>query len=271
MNDGPVLVASDLDGTLLGADGALSEHTARTWRALWDQGIHTVLVTARPPRWIDPLGPIVGDHGVAICLNGAFVYDAVHHEILTRHGIGPELLHELVADLRSIPGATFSAELGGGFHREADYPVGSPLGVAENAAPSIGPLGTIQEDAGKLLVKNGMVEGGVALSDDEFLAEVRTILGDRALLSVSCAGLAEIGPAGITKAGALAQWGAELGIEADAVWAFGDMPNDIPMLSWAGVGWAVGNAHPDVLAVADRVCGPNSEDGVAEALAGLLG
>ncbi|MEO7061842.1 MAG: HAD hydrolase family protein, partial [Lapillicoccus sp.] len=55
-------------------------------------------------------------------------------------------------------------------------------------------------------------------------------------------------------------------ISSDAVWAFGDMPNDLPMLAWAGTGIAVANAHPDLLAVADLVCPTNDDDGVAAVL-----
>ena len=52
--------------------------------------------------------------------------------------------------------------------------------------------------------------------------------------------------------------------------AFGDMPNDVSMLAWAGRGVAVGNAHPEVLAVADEVTATNDEDGVAQALERVL-
>ena len=48
--------------------------------------------------------------------------------------------------------------------------------------------------------------------------------------------------------------------------AFGDMPNDVPMLAWAGYGVAVANAHPSVIAVADEVTGSNDDDGVAQVL-----
>ncbi|MHB1432205.1 MAG: HAD family hydrolase, partial [Streptosporangiaceae bacterium] len=60
------------------------------------------------------------------------------------------------------------------------------------------------------------------------------------------------------------------GIDAAEVIAFGDMPNDITMLRWAGIGHAVANAHPLVLAAADRVIGHHAEDGVAEAIEALL-
>lgn len=262
----PRLVASDLDGTLLDGAGALTERTARTWRALWDRDIHTVIVTARPPRWVDHLAAITGDHGIVICGNGAFVYDAARRDIIETRGILPEELQPIVEDLRLIPGIVFSAELASGFHRERGYPSSAPGGVVETVAGTIGPLESITSPVGKLLARSA------EMPDQEFRDQVRHVVGDRALLSTSCAGgLAEIGPADMTKARALAEWTDELGIDAGEAWAFGDMPNDIPMLTWAGTGWAVANAHPDVHAVADRTCGHHDEDGVAFALEELLG
>jgi hypothetical protein len=68
----------------------------------------------------------------------------------------------------------------------------------------------------------------------------------------------------VTKALALAQCWRELQISAEQAIAFGDLPNDISMLSWAG--GAVANAHRDVLAIADEVTPSNDEDGVAVSL-----
>ncbi|PWH07493.1 haloacid dehalogenase [Brachybacterium endophyticum] len=259
------LVASDLDGTLLDAEGALTERTARSWRALWDQGIETVLVTARPPRWVDALAGITGAHGVVLCLNGAFVYDAAHRRVRSHHAMDPATVAEVAGRLRGIPGICFSAELADGAHREPCYSGGLPAGVTSNEMVSVGPIEEVPGPVGKILARSD------ALGPREFLARVRTLLGDTALLSTSCeGGLAEIGPSGITKASALETWCEGLGIDAADVWAFGDMPNDIPMLDWSGTGWAVANAHPDVLAVADRVCAENTREGVAEAIETLL-
>lgn len=261
----PRLVASDLDGTLLDGSGTITERTARIWRRLWSEGIETVIVTARPPRWVDHLAGITGDHGVVICANGAFVYDAAHQQILETHGLDPDLTSRLIADLREIEGTSFSVELADGFHREPGYPAGTPEGVPEIGSETVGPLEVITDPVGKLLAQSSV------LAPEEFRARVRAVIGDRALLSTSCAGgLAEIGPPQMTKARALASWCENLGIEAADVWAFGDMPNDIPMLSWAGTGWAVASADPSVLGIADRTCGPHTEDGVALALAAML-
>ena len=58
-------------------------------------------------------------------------------------------------------------------------------------------------------------------------------------------GLIEIVPLGISKATGVEELARPQGITAEDVVAFGDMPNDVPMLRWAGLGVAMGNAHPE--------------------------
>jgi len=54
------------------------------------------------------------------------------------------------------------------------------------------------------------------------------------------------------------------------VWAFGDMPNDLPMLRWAGASFAVANAHADVHSQATHRCPSNDQDGVAHVVEAVL-
>jgi Cof subfamily protein (haloacid dehalogenase superfamily) len=79
-------------------------------------------------------------------------------------------------------------------------------------------------------------------------------------------GLIEIVPLGISKATGVEELARPLGITAEGVVSFGDMPNDVPMLQWAGLGVAMGNAHPEAVAAADEVTATNDEDGVARVL-----
>ena len=79
-------------------------------------------------------------------------------------------------------------------------------------------------------------------------------------------GLIEIVPRGISKATGVEEIAAPLGITAADIVAFGDMPNDVPMLRWAGLGVAMGNAHPEAMAAADEVTAPNTDDGLARVL-----
>jgi hydroxymethylpyrimidine pyrophosphatase-like HAD family hydrolase len=82
--------------------------------------------------------------------------------------------------------------------------------------------------------------------------------------------MVEVSAAGVTKAAGLAWVAARLGVPAERVVAFGDMPNDLPMLAWAGRAVAMANGHPSVLAAADDVTEHTDRDGVAIYLERLL-
>ncbi len=259
----PRLVATDLDGTLLRSDGTGSARSAEALRAVQADGIRTVLVTARPPRWLDGLAHLVGDGGVALCGNGAFVYDVRTRTVLSHSGIAADAVAGIVADLRrALPGIAFAAERADGFALEDGYRSLHPVPDGALRGP-IGAPGSAP--VGKLLGRHP------ELREDVFLARVEEVVGERGVVAYSGAGgLAEISAPGVTKAAALEAWCADLGVTAEQVWAFGDMPNDLPMIAWAGTSFAVANGHPAVIAAADHVCPPNDEDGVAQTLETLL-
>ena len=74
----------------------------------------------------------------------------------------------------------------------------------------------------------------------------------------------------MTKASTLAAWCAARGIDAADVVTFGDMPNDMPMLRWAGRSWAVANAVEEAKAAAKSITASNDEDGVAQVIEELF-
>ena len=257
------LVATDLDGTLLRSDGVCSERTRAALVAVESAGIQVVLVTARPPRWLHELADLVGDHGLALCCNGAFVYDVRSRQVLDEHCLTAAAVGEIALDLRNaLPGIVFAVESRLGFGRERDYaddyttPEDLAAGMLEDL---LDPL------PGKVLARC------VGLPAARFHAVVDEVVGERAVVSYSGAvGLAEIGAAGVSKAVALGDWCAAQDIDPAGVCAFGDMPNDLPMLMWAGRSFGVANAHPDVLAMVDEVCASNDDDGVARVLEAFL-
>ncbi|TQM62482.1 HAD family hydrolase [Humibacillus xanthopallidus] len=263
--DRPRLVASDLDGTLLRTDGSVSPRTAAAWSAAADAGIETVIVTARPPRWLHDLERVVGPRGTAICGNGAFVYEVATRRILETHCFERGGVDDIVADLRrAVPSVTFAAEWASGPFVADDYPDPHRDRGAERVVH--GSWRELEaEPVGKLLAL------APHLPLEEFLAAVEQVVGDRGHLHFSGAhGLAEVNAPGVTKAAGLERWASGLGIEAHQVWAFGDMPNDLPMLEWAGIGWAVANGHELVRRAADRECPANDDDGVARVLEVVL-
>jgi hypothetical protein len=120
-------------------------------------------------------------------------------------------------------------------------------------------------DAAKLLASHP------SMGVDELLAAVRELVGELVEPTHSNGrGLVEMGPRGVSKATTLAAYCASLGVTADEVVAFGDMPNDLPMLAWAGTAYAVANAHPQVLAAVALRAHSNDDDGVARVLEELF-
>jgi len=257
------LVASDLDGTLLRSDGGVSPRTARAVQAIHAAGVEFVLVSGRPPRWLGPPFEALGVRGIGIGCNGALVHDFVGDREVAHHPLAPDLAARLVRALRErAPGAAFSAERSSWeWIREPSY---VRLWDGEPEPRQMDALEFAQEPLTKLLVQHP------ELSRDELLAIAHAVCGEDAVATVSGERLVEISAAGVTKAFAVANLCAELGIDADEVVAFGDMPNDVPLLEWAGRGIAVANAHPDALAAADEATASNDDDGVAQVLEELV-
>jgi Cof subfamily protein (haloacid dehalogenase superfamily) len=256
----PRLVATDLDGTVVRSDGTISDRTRGVLAAVEEAGAVLVLVTGRPPRWMPPIVEATGHRGVAICANGALVYD-LHTSTVVRHSLlTAEAMNDIVRALRrDLPGIAFAVERhDSGFAHEPSY---RPRWDSSDAK-AVRPIEELLADGAVKLL--GRHEG---MGSDELLAAAHRSVGELGTLTHSSSdGLLEISAVGVSKASALAELAAEHGIDAPAVVAFGDMPNDIPMLSWAGYGVAVANAHPEVIAVADEVTASNDDDGVAEVL-----
>jgi len=258
----PRLVATDLDGTLLRSDGSLSERSRDVLATLDDRGVPVVIVTGRPMRWLEDLRPVVGAHGLAIVSNGAAVYDVAAGEARDVRGIEVAAGLELARRIReALPGATFAVEsvagiaLAPGFLDIERIPEGSRVG-------SLDELWT--EPALKLLVRHPEAD------HERLRRAVDEAVGDLATPTWSMTGLVEISASGVTKASALAALAEQLGVTAAETVAFGDMPNDVPMLRWAGTSCAVANAHADTLAAADREAPANDDDGVAVVLGELF-
>jgi Cof subfamily protein (haloacid dehalogenase superfamily) len=257
----PRVVATDLDGTVVRTDGSISDRTRTALTAAADDGALVVIVTGRPPRWLAGIAAATGHHGLAICANGALVYDLTTESVIASHPIEGAVVRQIMADLRAnVPEIGFAIErVDGQFAHESSY---HPRWTPEPGT-IVGDLDAVMADPmSKLLAR---VEG---TTSDELLARAREVIGpDLANLTHSSIdGLLEVSAVGITKATTLAELAAERGFSAADVVAFGDMPNDIEMLQWAGWGVAVANAHPEVLEVVDEVTASNDDDGVAQVL-----
>jgi Cof subfamily protein (haloacid dehalogenase superfamily) len=258
------LVASDLDGTLLRPDGTISKQTIALLQDIQQAGITVVLVSAQPPRIVRKIARLVGVAGLAICSNGAIIYDLDQESIIQHTPLLPELATSLVHRLRrEIPNLCFACESGLTFQCEPDYY--RLCQIQEPFPPSINDaLVFCKEPVTKLIALHPTYTA-------EELSKLTAHFADKEVtITHSSVSFLEISAAGTHKALALAWLCKKLEIVASEVIAFGDMPNDISMLRWAGYSVAVANAHPLVQREADEITLSNGEDGVAFVLKRLL-
>jgi Cof subfamily protein (haloacid dehalogenase superfamily) len=263
----PALIACDVDGTLLDDDETITPRTRDAVRAAVAGGAQFILATGRPPRWIRPVVEALGFAPMAVCANGAVVYDPATDRVVSARTLDVDTLAELaVLATRVIPGAGLAVErIGERAHDTATPQFISSPGYEhawlnpDNTEVSIEDL--LSAPAIKLLIR----KTGARSAD--MAAELAKHLGiDGDITYSTNNGLVEIVPLGISKATGVEEVAGSLKIGSDEVVAFGDMPNDVPMLLWAGHGVAMGNAHPDVLAVADEITAANTDDGVGRVL-----
>ena len=263
----PLLIATDVDGTLIDDDENVTARTRSVVRAAVDAGTRFVLATGRPPRWVQPIVDQLGFAPMAVCANGAVIYDPATDRIVSARTLSTDQLAELAEiATRVIPGAGLAVERVGQSAHDAATPqfVSSP-GYEhawlnpDNTEVSIEDL--LSAPAVKLLIRKA---GARSADMAEVLARHVGLEGD--LTYSTNNGLIEVVPLGVSKATGIDEVARPLGIDAADIVTFGDMPNDIPMLGWAGLGVAMGNAHREAIAAADEVTVTNAEDGVARVL-----
>ena len=263
----PALIATDVDGTLLDPGERVTARTKEAVAAAVAGGAHFVLATGRPPRWIPPVVEGLGFAPMAVCANGAVIYDAAADRIVSARTLPVDVLTELAEiALRVVPGAGLAAErIGRSAHDTATPQFVSAPGY-EHAWLNPDNTEVAYEDllsapAVKLLVRRpGMPSAALAAALNRHVG----MLGD--ITYSTNDGLVEISAIGVTKATGVQDVARPLDVAAEDVVAFGDMPNDIPMLRWAGHGVAMGNAHPEAIAAANEVTAPNDDDGLARVL-----
>jgi Cof subfamily protein (haloacid dehalogenase superfamily) len=277
MSPRPGLIAIDLDGTLLGTDGVLTDRSVAAVRAVAAAGWYVVLATGRPPAVVTPFADRLGgavSHVVAT--NGSLVTT-----FPDRPGAEPELLDALSFDLdaaRAIvtalrgfdPRFGFALATDAGFGHETGFAVRMPAEVPDPPIDDVLALG------GRIAFKlfsfhpersaHDLVTALPATLDDLLAGTPYTGMS----VSHMGADAVEIGPGDIDKRAALERLCGRLGVDRADVVAFGDEWNDLTMLRWAGRGIAMENAAPEVRAVADEIAPHHADDGVARVLERLL-
>jgi Cof subfamily protein (haloacid dehalogenase superfamily) len=245
-------------------DQSVSERNRLALQRAQEAGVLVVLVTGRPPRSMRPIAEQAGISGLAVCSNGAIIYDLKDDAVVEYWPLEQAVVAQLIVQLReAAPGVLFALEYGLRSGREPAFPA-PPKDLQALEVPNDDALILSREPTVKLIAYHP------DLKTEDLLEIGKSVAGDTALVTYSGISYIEISATGIHKAWALEKLCARLGIRAEEVIAFGDMPNDLEMLAWAGHGVAVANAHPAVLAQANEITLSNVEDGVAVVLERLL-
>ncbi|NUP58486.1 MAG: HAD family phosphatase [Pseudarthrobacter sp.] len=263
--DQKLMVALDVDGTLVDHDGHMTPGVREAAQAVVAAGHEVMIATGRSLNATLPIIEKIGiERGYAVCCNGGVTLRL--HPGLEN---GYEVIHKATFDpapaLRALrerlPSAKYALEDADGNFLSTERFQDASFGVE---AVGVDFHTMLEATAVRVVVfstENTPEEFNEAI-DHVGLAGVTYSVGWTAWLDIAAAG--------VTKASALENLRLRLGIEQHLTVAVGDGRNDIEMLSWAGRGVAMGQAPAEVIAAADEVTHSVFDDGAAHVLRSLL-
>lgn len=253
------LIALDLDGTLLAPDESISPRNRKAIAAVLAAGTRVVLVTGRGVDTPIRVSKELGLNLPVICCHGALTKDFGANKILEHVPVPLQYAKPMIAfaEAHGLALAVYHDE---SFHRLA----GSEIYMEDMRGPGWREAPSLSE-----ILRDG-APTFIRFLGPESVARMQREFGDLPLAFrhetwhdfVECAVLNRAA----SKKNALAQLCADFGISAERVLAIGDSRNDVPMLRWAGIGVAMGNALPEVRESVRYVTAPNDRDGVAQAI-----
>ena len=270
------IVALDLDGTLLDSQKRLSEANRRALAEAAEKG---VLIVPTTGRFFGMMPPAVRDLPFvryAITINGAQVYDRAEDAAIVRDeiplGMAIDLMrlldgYDVIYDCYRSNWGWMTAALQAkaeGYATDAHY-----LKMVREFRKPVDDLkahlvATAAEgDVQKVMMFSRNAPGGEKVAE-AIMAEVSAKFPAIKTTASTWNNL-EFNIATAHKGNALKRFAEHLGFTLDDCMAVGDGLNDLSMVEAAGIGVAMSNAHPEVLAAADHVTGSNDEDGVAAA------
>lgn len=276
------LIALDVDGTLLDSRQQVSQRNAQAIAAAAARNIVIVLATGRRYSFVLPIAEALNVDCFLITSNGALVRrraGAVHgRQLLPRERARAvvEALPEYAAQLvitfpREGPGELVMEAIDdGGDERRRAF--SGWLERNRAALAFCSPVSAcLTEDPVQLMYGGTPAQIGAIVSRltghviHSQVTCLQTLYPRRDL------GILDILDRGVNKGAALARLAAELGISRERVFAVGDNYNDLEMLEFAGHAVLMGNAHPEMRRAGWYETADNDHDGVAEALARMLG
>ena len=271
------LIAIDLDGTLLNHEGKVTEASKAAVRRALEAGFRVVFATGRNYYESRHVIDEIGHYDAAVFVGGASIVDTSGGETLHRQLIEPELARELCLLLERYelpPMVLQDRELSG-----IDFLVGQvplPKVVSDwhhRHDALVRQIRTWQEVDFSHTMRVGTLGPAMAVGAAEAALQAKfaeRLFSYRVMLGETGAELLEIFDPSVNKWAGIEQVAARHGIAREDIVAIGDDYNDLHMIRNAGLGAAMGNARPEVKAIADRVIGTHAEDGLAAFLDELV-
>lgn len=263
------LIAMDLDGTLNNDAKIITPRTREKLMQAQDQGIRLALASARPSpglfRERDVLD-MQNHRGILMSYNGGRIVDAGTGEVLYETSMDLDETRAVLRQLEKLPvtpilddGKQFFVTDKNGY--KVDYECRNNCMMCTEVANLASFLNFSPIKI--LMSADPAIIGAIQRTIAGFLPESLTVVQTAAFYL-------EVIPRSINKGQGVRDICRTLGLIPEEVIAFGDAPNDIPMLQAAGMGVAMGNAHEDVKAAADYITLSNNDDGIAAALDAFL-
>lgn len=264
------LIATDLDDTLLDGSSRLTPRTLAALKAAMAVGCGVTLSSGRMTEAMLPFAREIGVNAPMLLYNGALLYDPNKDETLYAVRVPWEVA---LGVARIVEDAGSYAQLypGSGYYcqeileRTKVYAKQINVPAIPTHAPLSRWLKAHPGDVQKLLIIEESAERADALQ-----AKLREAYPHGASFLKSKPHYIEVMPEGVNKGASMAKLAELLGLSPEEVMCFGDGQNDVPMLEFAGAGWAMANGSAEARACTEHIAPPNTEDGVAQVIEDYL-
>lgn len=260
------VIISDLDGTLTNSDKHVLPYTKDIIHKAINQGCHLVLATGRPlfgvTRVIEEL-ELKKYGGYVVSYNGALISEIKTGEVIYEQKIPESLvipIYEFISSIPEVhiatyqPGYIYSETIGDQYLEIEGFGCSTAITVVDYLPD---------------MIKDGMFKY-VITGDPQLLPGVRVQIedrfGDRVSTIISEPFFLEVVPKGIHKAASLETLMNYLHYDRSQSMAFGDGRNDVEMLKFAGLSFAMQNGCQEAKKAANFITGSNDEDGVGKAI-----
>ncbi len=260
------LIAIDIDGTLLNSKKVITPRVNEAIQKARQLGVYIVLCTGRPlpgvQQQLKELN-LINDRDFVITYNGSLVQRTGDGHSYAHFTLGYSDLEEVANQVKNHP-IHFHA-----IDQEVIHVTTEDIGeysYHEQRLVNMPISHKPQEEIDKNIEFTKMMFVEKAELLEPFIAQLPTKFTEKYTLLRSAPYYLEILHKDASKGKAVAKLADLLELTPDEIMCLGDNENDLDMITYAGIGVAMGNAVETVKNVADFITTTNDEDGVAIAI-----